>query len=134
MLASLLRVVRGYHRHAHVMDEVRDEQTAMLAEGYGEPLDGFPATAAAVAWGWRDRIDEDIRKQDDVDFINTLVSTVRETGRYYSEADLTWSKVWSRYSREHEVWIKEVRSNAISANEHRAQFRNVFPALRDRLQ
>ncbi|MHB8146713.1 MAG: hypothetical protein ACYDGM_05535 [Vulcanimicrobiaceae bacterium] len=132
LLERALRVVRGYHRHAQIMVAVHNEQRTLLAQGRIEldPLDGFPSTAAAVAINWRDRVIDDIRELYEVDLINTLVSTVIETGRYYSEADLSWSKVWTAYANEHYNWLCEVRATAVFAGEDRSAFASLLVPLK----
>lgn len=134
MLATMIRIVNGYRRHADVMSAIKEEQKSLRLRGYLDPLDGFPSTAAAVAQSWRDRVSADVEKLDDVDLISTMTSTVRETGRYYSEADLTWSKLWSSYAAEHERWLNDVRAAAVEAGKHRTEFAEILPALRERIR
>jgi len=134
MLATMVRIVNGYRRHADVMRAISEERKKLREHGYLDPLDGFPDTAASVAKTWVDRITADVEKLDDVDLISTMTSTVRETGRYYSEADLTWSKLWSSYGTEHERWLHDVRAAAVDAGKHRERFAEILPTLRERVR
>jgi len=119
---DLLAVLDGYARHKRVMEAIANEPDRPRS-------DGFAPVAAEVARSWHRRLLESINAQDDRDVLLQLLSTIRETGRYYSEADLSWSKLWATYEPEHEHWLNAIKKLAMKASEtdvSREEFRVIL--------
>lgn len=102
------RVHAGYARHVAVLREVLAEQEELRKRGYGDPLDGFVATALYVAEVENRALWEAQKRRDASALVECLERTLQGL-RWYVDVDLSWSAVWERYRPEFHEWIKEVR-------------------------
>ena len=98
----------GYLRHSETMATIAHEREILRASAFLDPLDGFPALAAAVAR--TEFIDE--RKAATERNIPWLLqifsSTLHDVAREYTGADLSWSKTWIAYQPKWSAWLRDI--------------------------
>ena len=114
-------VSNGYYTHAKTLSAMIEEQARLTQLGYGDPLDGFLATALNAIKFEHDAVTEARHAQDAQRLIDGLTRTL-EGLPYYAEADLSWSAIWQSYEGEFEQWIKAIQTYLSLGYEHPQEF------------
>lgn len=101
------RIRNGYGELCEVLQSAVDERNELLSRGYGDPLDGFAATALMAAQYELQQLQKAVEAHDASQLLAVMERTL-QSSRYYAEADLSWSVSWESYQPSSAAWKRDI--------------------------